>query len=243
MAIAELQPNDRYAILGKTGSGKTRLGIVLAGTWARVLAPPWEVWWIDTKNDPDDLKELRKWGFRNSASSKDQETTLLRNALYYIVPSKDKEGNDVSTVEQVQSILSAAYDRKNVLVVVDEYVQAVPSPRSAGKALLDIFQRGRGRKVGIIGMTQEPVYVPRQLISQATHQILFSVTHDYDIQYVKKMIPLYKVPSTELKQKYGFYWRWVDGDGEITYYPNQKDWYDQVKVAIERTNLDANEGS
>jgi hypothetical protein len=237
MPIALLEPNQRYALVGKTGSGKTRLAMVLAGSWAWVLPAPWQVWWIDTKNVKEDIYALREWGFRNVASQADRDpaTGGLKNALYFYVESKDKDGNDVDTVDQVQAILRAAFDRGHVIVVVDEYVQAVPSPRSAGKALLDIFQRGRGRNVGIIGLTQEPVFVPRQLISQAAHICLLSVSYQYDTDYLKKICKIYVSPNKSVSaggpgDTYGFFWSWIDGSGEWSYYRNQLEWYQDLMV-------------
>ena len=237
MPIATLEPNQRYAIVGKTGSGKTRLAMVLAGTWAWVLPTPWQVWWVDTKNDKEDIKALREWGFRNAASPQDRspETGGLANALYYYIDSKDAQGHDIDTVTQVQAVLAAAYDRGHVIVVVDEYVQAVPSDRYAGKALLDIFQRGRGRNVGIIGLTQEPVYIPRQLISQASHICLLSVSYDYDVTYLKKICKIYVSPNKSVSEggpgdTYGFFWSWIDGSGEWSYYKNQQLWYNDLMV-------------
>lgn len=232
MAVAQLLPNDRYALLGKTGSGKTALGMVLAGTFARALPWPWEVWWVDTKNDPKDLAALRKWGFRNAASEQDRGTYGAQpNALYFRIASTDGHGKDLSTVDQAQTLFAEAYKRRKVLVVVDEYTQVVPSSRSAGKPLLDIFTRGRGVDVGLIGHTQEPVYVPRQLISQASHQIFLTLTHAYDVKYVKGLEPVYEPPA-RLGDKYGFFWKHVDGTGEVTYYPNQRVWYDNLQVRL-----------
>ena len=235
MPIAQLKANERYALVGKTRSGKTVLAMVLAGTFARTLPAPWEVWWIDTKNDPKDLAALRAWGFRNAASAKDRkpESGGLSNALYWRVTAHDSKGRDIDTVEQVQAILADAYKRGHILVVIDEYVQAVPSARSAGKALLDVFQRGGGKNVGIIGLTQEPVYVPRQLISQATHLCLLSLTYENDIKYVRNLCPVYE-PPIKVGDPYGFYWSWVDGSGQWDYYPNQKVWFDQLQIAMPR---------
>jgi hypothetical protein len=236
MSAAQIGPNERFALIGKTRSGKTALAMVLAATFARSLGNPWEVWWIDTKNDPKDLKQLRAWGFRNVASDEDRQTSLLTNALYYIVNSDAKDSDDTkqSVVAKCQAIFRAAYERKHVIVVVDEYVQCVPSSRNAGDALLDIFQRGGGRNVGLIGLTQEPVYVPRQLLSQATHQVIFSLTHAYDIKYVKAMEPQYESPI-KMGDPYGFWWKWVDGNGEVTYFPNQRVWFDTLRVAMPRS--------
>ena len=226
MAVAQLRPNERYAFVGKTRSGKTKLAMVLAGTFARALAPPWEVWWIDTKNDEKDIKSLREWGFRNAASVEDQRTSRITNAKYFYVVTND-ERFDPATVEQVQEICRVAYQRRNVIVVIDEYVQAVPSQRNAGAALLNIFQRGGGRDVGLIGLTQEPCFVPRQLISQATHTIMLSLTYSYDIEYMKKIDKLYKSPLAN-GDPHGFWWRWNDGGGEMDYFPNQSVWYNET---------------
>ena len=206
--------------------------MVLAGTFARSLSYPWEVWWIDTKNDKKDLRELRKWGFRNAASLEDQRTSRITNAKYFYVVTND-ERYDPATVEQVQEICRSAYSRKNVIVCIDEYVQAVVSQRNAGSALLNIFQRGGGRDVGLIGLTQEPKFVPRQLISQSTHTIMLNLTYGYDIEYLQQIDKAYQ-PPRKLGDDYGFWWRWNDGGGEMDYYPNKRGWYEQLKVSLSR---------
>jgi len=170
---------------------------------------------------------LRRWGFRNAASDRDRgpQAGGLRNALYFRVDSKD---NDV--VEQCQMIFAEAYRRKHVLVVIDEYVHCVYSKVTAGAALLDIFQRGGGRQVGVIGLTQEPVYVPRQLISQATHIALLSLSYEADIKYVKNLCPVYISPN-KVGDSYGFYWSWIDGHGDWDYYSDQTIWFKQLEAA------------
>lgn len=234
MAVAQLRPNERYALVGKTRSGKTALAMVLAGTFARALPDPWEVWWLDTKNDPKDISALRKWGFRNVMSDSDRKTMgALLNAVYYKIDTNDKDRHDVDTVEQVQAICAEAYARTHTIVVIDEYVQATPSSRIAGKALLDVFQRGGGNNVGLIGLTQEPVFVPRQLISQATHVVLLSLTYKYDVQYARNLCPEYVSPN-RMGNQYGFYWSWVDGNAEWTYYEDQLQWYDKLQVVLPR---------
>ena len=229
MSVAQLKPNERYAFVGKTRSGKTALAMVLAGTFARTLPAPWEVWWFDSKNDPKDLAALRKWGFRNASSDEDRrpEAGGLTNAKYYII--KETSGGP-STVDQIQALCAQAYSQGHVILVIDEYVQAVPSIKNAGKDLLNVFQRGGGKQVGIIGLTQEPVYVPRQLISQATHVCLLSLTYENDIKYVRNLCPVYE-PPIKVGDPYGFYWSWVDGNGEWDYYQNQSVWFNQLQAS------------
>lgn len=233
MGVALLKPNDRFALVGKTRSGKTRQAMLLAGTFARILPAPWEVWWIDTKGDPDDIKELRKWGFRNAVSAADRapESGGLKNALYFHIEAVGH--SELSVPDQAQAVFRKAYQRTHVIVVVDEYVQVVYSKVSAGKDLLDIFQRGGGRKIGLIGLTQEPVYVPRQLLSQATHICLFTVSYENDIKYVRNFCPQY-VPPLKLGDPHGFYWSHVDGHGDWDYYENQGEWWAHVNASKPR---------
>jgi energy-coupling factor transporter ATP-binding protein EcfA2 len=229
-----VKPNERLAFVGKTRSGKSKMAIVLGATIARALLSQrgdWEVWWIDTKNDPEDLSTLRDWGFRNWASDNDRATSRLTNAVYYYITEHGSDDRfDPDTVAQAQEIFRRAYNRRHVIVCVDEYTQVVPSQRMAGKALHNIFTRGGGRGVGIIGLTQEPVYVPRQLISQATHQVFMNVSYNYDVQYLRKIDPTYEQPI-KLGDQYGFWWRWVDG-GVMSYFPNQEEWYEQLQIQL-----------
>ena len=228
MAIATLKPNDRYAVIGKTGSGKTQEAIVLASMFAQQLHSPWEVWWMDTKNEPSDIRQLRKWGACNGAVPKDiARPGGLRNFLYFKIDSD----SGFSTIDLAQAKMAEAYDRKHVIVVVDEYTQVCPSVQNAGYALNNIMTRGRGRNVGLIGLTQEPVFIPRMLLTQASHVALFTVTGTRNLKYLKDMCPSY-VPPLKQGDPHGFYWSHLDGSAEWAYYSNQRKWADSLQFAL-----------
>jgi hypothetical protein len=228
MAIANLAPNERYALIGKTRSGKTQQAIVLASLFAQQLHSPWEVWWIDTKNDPKDIKKLRTWGFCNGANPEDMKRVGgLRNALYFII--KDQGPYSAQTLAQAK--IAEAYERGHILLVIDEYTQVVQSDRNAGNALDNVFARGGGKNVGLIGLTQEPVYVPRKLLSQASHLALFTVTYKRDIDYLKNFCKGY-VPPAEQGDPYGFYWSHIDGSAQWAYYQNQAAWAEGLNFAL-----------
>jgi energy-coupling factor transporter ATP-binding protein EcfA2 len=230
MAIANLQPNDRYAFIGKTGSGKTQLALVMASYFAQTLHSPWEVWWMDTKGDPKDKQKLRAWGFCNGSDPKDQQRVGgLRNALYFII----NDTNGYNVVDQVQAKCQEAYERGHVLVVCDEYTECVQSRVSIGYGLDNICARGRGKDVGLFGLTQEPVNIPRKLVSQASHIALFTLTFPRDIKYAREFCPVY-TPPKEQGDPHGFYWSHVEGTGTWAYYENQAEWFKNLKIAQPR---------
>jgi hypothetical protein len=233
MPVANIHPNDRIAIVGKTGVGKTLFAIMLASLEAQSLPPPWEVWWIDSKGDPADIRALRKWGFCDGNNPEDQRRAQrLRNALYFKIEDQEVDGIHYPLKAIAQAKIAEAYERKHVIVCIDEYTQVVPSDRNEGNALRNAFTRGRGRQVGIIGLTQEPVYIPRKLVSQAAHICLFSLTYERDIKYAKELCPGY-VPPVEQGDPHGFYWKWIDGATSVrwAYFKNQKEWHDSLQIA------------
>ncbi len=226
----ELAPNERYAFVAKSRSGKTTLATLLA---VRIIprdpneAKGWENWWVDTKGDPRDHQRLYSWGYHD-----------WKNGPWprRLIKVPFEENNSKITVDSVNEICYKALKRGGVLLTIDEYRHVCPSRRTLSPGLLHVFQRGGGLDVGVIGQTQEPVDVPRQLISQASHIILGNLTYPYDIDFAKSIYPYYRPPMhqgcafprcTETKShgdKYGFYWGWVDGDGVWRYHPHQKHW-------------------
>jgi energy-coupling factor transporter ATP-binding protein EcfA2 len=218
-----INPSDRIAIVGKTGSGKSQLAIVLAGTYARILPEPWEVWWIDTKADSKDIEALRGWGFRNALDAKDRLTSPIMNAVYFRCASKGTSGMTIR--HQAQLVLDMAYQRRNVYVIVDEFGRVVNSRTSSGESLDKVFFQGRGLNIGFIGCTQEPVNIPRNLISQAQHQCLMRLTYRLDIKTIHDLYPWYEPPN-----RYAFYWIDVDGTEQVRFYDNQASFYDDLLV-------------
>lgn len=207
-----IAPWERYALVAKTGAGKTTTGTCLACK----LVPPtkqeakgWQAWWIDSKGDPKDLQRLYRWGFRIDDKESTRRIFVVRDS-----------GSGPSIHEQVEAICAAALKGHGVLVIVDEYVHVVKNQQQAGTQLLNVFQRGRGLDVGILGFTQEPVFIPRQLISQASHILLGDLSYPKDIERAREYIPEYDRPPN----KHGFYHGAIDYDGEWSYWPNVQAW-------------------
>lgn len=223
------QPQDRYAMVGKTRSGKTFATTLLVTRllpWQsvdRTSKRPWQIWWVDTKGGVEDTRRLGEWGFLNAAKAPDNYPRLL----FKIRPLD--HADEFSVAKQVQQLTWRAVQRGKVVVVIDEYISCVMNTRSAGAGLKNLYQRGGGLYVGTVGGTQEPVDVPRQLISQATHVFLFNVTYLHDIEWCNKLCPQFGDGPPD---KHGFWYRWIDGP------KRQSEWryYSDVTELVQETS-------
>lgn len=205
-----LSPNHRFAIVGKTGSGKSWFTMMLASLLVPGDDPHWQVWWLDSKLDPKDAKQLREWGFGRRDCPARKHIRL------------DPRNGPINW--QAQVLCERALARRNVLLVIDEYKHVVLSTRRAGHGIQRTHIQGRGLNVGNIGETQEPVDIPRQLISQATHIFLFDLTYPADIRYARSLHPGYERPP----DRHGFYHAHIDGEAVWRYYPHMRAWYESI---------------
>jgi energy-coupling factor transporter ATP-binding protein EcfA2 len=203
-------PYQRFAVVGKTGSGKTFFTVVLACLLIPADDPDWQVWWLDSKHDPKDAAMLRKWGFGKKGSSR--KHIRLEGAY----PAYD-----------AQRYAQLALDRGNVLLVADEYKHISISARRAGPGLEGVHLRGRSLNVGLVSQTQEPVEVPRQHLSQCAHVFLFDLSYPADQKYARSLFPAYERP----RDVHGFYHAYIDGGAVWRYYPHVKAWHDAVMQA------------
>lgn len=226
-----LDLDQRTAIVGKTGSGKTSFAVVLATLMVPIHTGDWQVHWIDTKGDPKDIQRLKEYGFIHEQNWKRDVPKVYKrwNRIYWPIRDNPK----ASTMTQVQALfghfLRLAAKRSSgkakVVVVVDEYLHAVPSRVSAGRNLEDAFKTGRGRGIGIIGLTQEPVNCPRLLMSQAGHMYLFNLHFPLDIKKVQEWFKGYEIPSLR-GDRYGFWHSYLDGPPGWAYYRDQRNWHE-----------------
>jgi hypothetical protein len=214
-----LQPNYRYSIVGKSGSGKTVFSVILACQLVPHDSETWQCWWLNTKRDPDDEKLARSWGFGTTKARK----------MFTLSPA------DGPIDVQCDKLCKAALERRNVLLVIDEYKQCVSSTRRAGMYLEEVHLRGRGLKVGLIGSTQEPVEIPRQLLSQVSLLYLFDVSYPADVKYVRTLYDGYERPllrggSVETGDPNGFFWSNIDGDAIWHYSPHVAHWHGLIST-------------
>jgi len=225
--VISYAPGQRYAVLAKSGSGKTVFTVVLASS----LVPPhpwqsdWQVWWLDTKHDPTDRRLLYDWGFRGAT-----DKTRTARRIFSLSGGKDR------VYEHAQLICQRALEVGGILLVFDEYGHVCKSRVDAGPFVEDVHKRGRGLDVGSIGGVQEPAYVPRYLFSQANHLAVGALTHLRDVKIARELNPLYapgwpERPDT-VPDAHGFWWKYLDGhgrDGMWVYWPHVGGWHGALR--------------
>jgi energy-coupling factor transporter ATP-binding protein EcfA2 len=212
-----IAPNQRFAIIGKSGCGKTLFTIVLACLLVAKDDPDWQIWWLDSKNTPADHDRLYQWGFTRDLSNPSQRKLIFCH-----------DETDTKVAEQANYWCVQALKRHNVLVVIDEYSHACVSSRRTGNGIAGIHKRGRGLNVGIIGETQEPCTVPRLLFSQALHVIVFDVAYPLDIAKVREFCPIYE--RAPKGYPHGFWWGAVETQTDWAYHPHVRAWYASVQA-------------
>ena len=199
-------PNQRFLMIGKSGSGKTaammNLGIVIVPKMSKPTHD-WEVWYIYTKGDSTDLIRLAKLGYvpYSLKDNKEWDTSTVRHWYFYLKPS-----DSMSIEAQIQVICAMALERGQVFLMIDELVHAIYSRVNPGKKLKEVIHVGRGLDVGAAYGSQEPVNIPRQVFTQSNHIFLFHLFFTNDITFVKKMFAGWTRP----KSPYGFWYTYVD---------------------------------
>lgn len=182
---------NRVAIIGRTGSGKTQLG-----AWLLSNMPFNAIPFIIFDFKGDDL--LNSLGAKH-ISLKDNPPT--KPGLYIVSPHPAQE-------EETETFLWKIWGQGNTGVYVDEGYMVARS-----KAYNAIQTQGRSLNIPTITLTQRPVFAPRFVFSEADYFAIFQLnkrddnktvgdfTTDYDF---RKELPQYQCRWFDVKQN-GFF--------------------------------------
>jgi hypothetical protein len=162
-------PQNRIAVVGSTGTGKT-----VAGLWhlsnADILLRPWVI--LDFKRDPHIAKLAA------------QELTLTqtpkRPGLYVYRPIPERDD------DAVRALLWRIWERENIGLFTDEgYMLGNRNP-----ALNALLTQGRTKNIQMITLSQRPVWMSRFVFSESDFFQVFRLNDRRDYENIQAMCGL-----------------------------------------------------
>lgn len=190
MQRIEIKSNDRVFVCGATGSGKTVfVKTALLHLYNRVI-------FQDHKLENNDL--LSK-GFVLVNTTNQVLEQMAANPLFKIL-YQPLSNNEQGYLDDFNRLCEIVYKTGNCALIVDE-AGYYTTAHSIEHYHREIMTRGRSRGVGIVNLTQRPMWINNLLISEAQHLFVFVLNLDKDIQKLKGVLPkdmhveLYDLPE------------------------------------------------
>jgi len=187
----DIKANDRVAIIGKTGTGKTYFARVLLRPIARQIV-------IDSKGEMDPTE----WGLETVSDRWSESTPLIRRFL---------RGENVRLRFRAPMngdytpILELVWAGKDVTLYVDEVLQLVPERRPAPHLFDALYTRGRSAGIGVWASAQRPRAIPPNVIGQAEWLFAFRVSRPEDRKYLAQYADEYETLARPIPDPHGFY--------------------------------------
>ncbi len=98
------------------------------------------------------------------------------------------------------------------LVFAVEEIDVFGTPYKIGTSFASIIQRGRHKRIELIGITQRPFGIHRLLTSQAKEICIFNTNEPRDREYLRNLLGKEIEPQLDSLGEYE-YLRWEDGSG------------------------------
>lgn len=185
MVGIDVRSNDRTAIFGQTGSGKTFLSRYLLARVRRLVV-------LDPKGmlrGAADGWRLEEWSPATRRRLLEGEPVRVR-----IPYPLDRDW---------EPYLWDIYEAGNCVLYIDEMYGVVPIGRRPPDPLNAIYTRGRELGLGVVAVSQRPVWVPREMVSESTWFFGFRLMLEDD----RKSLADIMGPAVldRIRDRYGFW--------------------------------------
>lgn len=160
----QVRPSDQIVIVGKNGSGKSVVAQYLD------TRTPGQIVIVNVKHDP----ALTAWAVERFgveqvciADGNVRDIDWKKRVIVYVAKSSTDMG-------EYDALYRRMLQRRNLTVHLDETYGPTTAARVPDGIGL-FLQHGRARNLRHIACTQRPVHIARQVITEASHIVLFPV--------------------------------------------------------------------
>lgn len=168
---------DHVAVIGTTGSGKTELLL-------RLLEQRKYNIFLGTKKRDETQDRLRKVGYKTIPNAEQIEPEIYHKLIVRPpFPKVSAAELDDLHREVFRETLMRAFRQENWTVTIDE-AQYICEMLGLAREVRMLLIQGRSQGNTIVAGAQRPVWIPREIVDQASHIFFFKPT---DMGDVKRM--------------------------------------------------------
>ena len=197
-----LRPDERGAIIGRTGTGKSFLARHLLPTRGALAI-------IDPKRGFDVPKVPV---FENA------KEIIRRKPPRFIYRPNAEHMTDIAAYDAVYKY---CYERGEITVYTDDVVGIMERQRFP-HYLQVCYQMGRAKNVAMLSAFQRPSWLPGFMMSEANRLYVFPLSYPADKKKVSEMVPGYAPdsirPTSDIKDRLHSFWFYSDRETERAVY-------------------------